>query len=129
MGAAPAWDYMTKLHENVQVYTHSGSAPCNSAARGKYSVGVSLDMRAVTLKNQGLPIEIIVPTDGVGFDLEGSAIPRGGRNLEAAEKLADWAVIRAANRTYGKFYAVLALPGVNPAVRGYPAEFEQRLVK
>jgi iron(III) transport system substrate-binding protein len=123
-----AWDYMAKLHENVQVYTHSGSAPCNNAARGEYGVGISLDMRAVTLKNQGAPVEIIVPTDGVGFDLEGTAILRGTRNAEAAQKRADWAVSKAAMETYGRWYAVLAMPGVVPAVKGYPAEFEARLV-
>lgn len=127
-GEQGAWDYMSRLHENIQVYTHSGSAPCNNAARGEYGVGISLDMRAVTLKNQGAPIEIIVPTDGVGFDLEGTAIMRGTRNLDAAKRLADWAVSRPAMELYGRWYAVLALPGVQPAVRGYPAEFEQRLV-
>ncbi|WP_149535463.1 putative 2-aminoethylphosphonate ABC transporter substrate-binding protein [Siccirubricoccus phaeus] len=129
MGEGPAWDYMAKLHANMQLYTHSGSAPCSNAARGEYGLGISLDMRAVTLKNQGAPIEIIVPTDGVGFDLEGTAIHRGARNLEAAKKLADWAVTRAANELYGRWYAVLAMPGVQPAIRGYPPEFEQRLVK
>jgi iron(III) transport system substrate-binding protein len=29
---------------------------------------------------------------------------------------------------YGRYYALLALPGVEPTVRGYPAEFAQRLV-
>jgi iron(III) transport system substrate-binding protein len=127
-GEQPAWEFMTRLHDNVQVYTHSGSAPCNNAARGEYGVGISLDMRAVTLKNQGAPIEIIVPTDGVGFDMEGTAILRGTRNLDAAKKLADWAVSRGAMQLYGRWYAVLALPGVEPTVRGYPSEFEQRLV-
>lgn len=110
MGEQPAWDYMTKLHENVQVYTHSGSAPCNNAARGEYGLGLSLDMRAVTLKNQGAPIEIIVPTDGVGYDLEATALLRGGRNAEAAKRLVDWTVSRPANQLYGRWYAVLALP-------------------
>lgn len=128
MGEAQAWEFMTRLHENIQVYTHSGSAPCNNAARGEYGLGISLDMRAVTLKNQGAPIEIIVPTDGVGFDMEGTAILRGTRNPDAARRLADWAVSRAAMEMYGRWYAVLALPGVTPVVRGYPAEFEQRLV-
>ena len=128
MGEAPAWEFMTRLHANIQVYTHSGSAPCNNAARGEYGLGISLDMRAVTLKNQGAPIEIIVPTDGVGFDMEGTAILRGTRNLDAAKRLADLAVSRAAMEMYGRWYAVLALPGVTPTVRGYPAEFEQRLV-
>jgi iron(III) transport system substrate-binding protein len=128
MGEGRAWEFMGRLHENVQVYTHSGSAPCNNAARGEYAVGLSFDMRSVTLKNQGAPIDIIVPSDGVGFDLEATAIIRGTRNLPAAQRLADFAVSRPAMELYGRYYALLALPGVEPTVRGYPAEFAQRLV-
>jgi iron(III) transport system substrate-binding protein len=128
MGEANAWTYMTRLHDNIQVYTHSGSAPCNNAARGEYAVGLSFDMRSVALKNQGAPIDIIIPTDGVGFDLEATAVVRGTRNGDAARRLADFAVSSAAMQLYGRYYALLALPGVNPTVQGYPAEFGQRLV-
>jgi iron(III) transport system substrate-binding protein len=127
-GEEGAWDFMSRLHENIQVYTHSGSAPCNNAARGEYGVGLSFDMRSVALKNQGAPIEIIVPTDGVGFDLEATAILRGSRNLVAAKKLADFAASRAANELYGRFYALVAHPGVAPSVQNYPADFAARLV-
>lgn len=127
-GEAGAWDYMTRLHDNIQVYTHSGSAPCNNAARGEYGVGISFDMRSVALRNQGAPIEIIVPTDGVGFDLEATAILRGTRNIAAARRLADFAVSRPAMELYGRYYALLALPGVEPSVRNYPADFAERLV-
>jgi iron(III) transport system substrate-binding protein len=128
MGEGPAWNYMTRLHDNIQVYTHSGSAPCNNAARGEYAVGLSFDMRSVALRNQGAPIDIIIPTDGVGFDLEATAIIRGTRNLDAARRLADFAVSRPAMELYGRYYALLAMPGVEPTVRGYPAEFAERLV-
>jgi iron(III) transport system substrate-binding protein len=127
-GEGPAWDFMTRLHDNMSVYTHSGSAPCNNAARGEVGLGLSFDMRAVTLVNQGAPIDVIVPTDGVGYDLEATAILRGTRNLDAARRLADFAVSREANQLYGRFYAMLARPDVEPTVRGYPAEFAQRLV-
>jgi iron(III) transport system substrate-binding protein len=110
MGEGPAWTYMTRLHENVQVYTHSGSAPCNNAARGEYGAGLSFDMRSVALRNQGAPIDVIVPTDGVGFDLEATAIVRGTANLDAARRLADFTVTRAAGDLYGRFYALLAHP-------------------
>jgi iron(III) transport system substrate-binding protein len=127
-GEGPAWDFMTRLHDNMSVYTHSGSAPCNNAARGEVGLGLSFDMRAITLVNQGAPIDVIVPTDGVGYDLEATAILRGTRNLEAARRLADFAVSREANQLYGRFYAMLARPDVEPTVRGYPAEFAQRLI-
>lgn len=127
-GEAPAFDFMTRLHENIAVYTHSGSAPCNNAGRGEYAVGLSFDMRSVALKNQGAPIEIIVPTDGVGYDLEGTAVVKGTRNLAAAQRLADFSVSRPAMELYAKYYALLALPGVEPTVKGYPADFEARMV-
>jgi iron(III) transport system substrate-binding protein len=128
MGEARAWEFMTRLHDNVQVYTHSGSAPCNNAARGEYAVGLSFDMRSVALRNQGAPIDVIVPTDGVGFDLEATAIVRGTRNLDAARRLVDWTVTREANELYGRYFALVAHPGVTPSVQNYPAEFAERLV-
>jgi len=128
-GEEQAWAFMTRLHENIAVYTHSGSAPCNNAARGEYAIGLSFDMRAVTLKNQGAPIEIIVPTDGVGFDLGGAAILRGTRQEAMAKRLMDFAVSRPAMELYGRYYALLGLPGVTPSVQGYPPEFAERLAK
>lgn len=128
MGEANAWEFMNRLHENIQVYTHSGSAPCNNAARGEYAVGLSFDMRSVALRNQGAPIDVIVPTDGVGFDLEATAILRGTRNLEAARRLVDWTVSREANELYGRFYALVAHPEATTTVQNYPADFAQRLV-
>jgi len=128
MGEAQAWSFMDRLHENVQVYTHSGSAPCNNAARGEYGAGLSFDMRSVALRNQGAPIDVIVPTDGVGFDLEATAIVRGTANLDAARRLADFTVTRAAGDLYGRFYALLAHPAATSTVENYPADFAARLV-
>jgi iron(III) transport system substrate-binding protein len=128
MGEAPAWEFMTRLHDNVRFYTHSGSAPCNNAARGEFVMGLSFDMRSVALKNQGAPIDIVIPTDGVGFDLEATAIVRGTRNLEAAQRLADWTVTKEANELYGRFFALVAHPDVKPTVPNYPADFADRLV-
>jgi iron(III) transport system substrate-binding protein len=129
MGEAPAWEFMTRLHENIAVYTHSGSAPCNQAARGEYAIGLTFDMRAVALRNQGAPIDIIVPSDGVGFDLEAAAIHRGTRNLEAAQRLMDFAVSREAMELYGRYYALLGRADVQPTVQNYPPEFAERLAE
>lgn len=128
-GADAGWKFMAALNENIATYLHSGSAPCTNAARGEFAVGIGLDMRAVELRNQGAPIQIIVPTDGVGYDLEGTAILKGTKNLEAAKRLADFSVTYEANTLYGKFYALLARPDVKSTVENYPPEFAERLVK
>jgi iron(III) transport system substrate-binding protein len=129
MGEAGGWDYMTKLHDNVAVYTHSGSAPCVQAARGEAAVGISFDMRAAREKTQGAPLDIAVPTDGVGWEMEGSAIVRGTRNMAAAQKLMDFSASQAANQLYARFYNIVAHPAVQGAAPNYPAETESRLIR
>ena len=42
MGEAEAWKFMDALHENIAVYTHSGSAPCVQAAKGERVAGIAL---------------------------------------------------------------------------------------
>jgi iron(III) transport system substrate-binding protein len=86
-------------------------------------------MRAAREKTQGAPVEIVVPTDGVGWEMEGSAIVKGTRNLAAAKKLMDFSASLAANELYAKYYNILAHPGAKGVAVNYPAETEARLIK
>ncbi|MDI3309210.1 MAG: putative 2-aminoethylphosphonate ABC transporter substrate-binding protein [Acetobacteraceae bacterium] len=129
LGEEEGWRFMDALHENIAVYTHSGSAPCVQAARGERLAGISLDMRGAREKTQGAPIEVIVPPEGTGWEMEALAIVRGTRNLDAARKIADWAATRGANQLYSRFYAVVALPGVTNTPPNYPAHAEERMFR
>jgi iron(III) transport system substrate-binding protein len=129
MGDGPAWAYMDKLHDNVGVYTHSGSAPCVQAARGEFAIGISFDMRAASEKTKGAPLEIVVPTDGVGWDMEASAIVKATKNMAAAQKLMDFSASPAANEIYAKYYNIVANPSAKGTAPNYPAETEARLLK
>ena len=128
MGEAGAWQFMDKLHENVAVYTHSGSAPCVQAARGERMVGIGFDMRGASEKSKGAPIELVLPKEGAGWDMEASAIVKGTKNLAAAQRLMDFAVSRKANELYGKYYAIVATPGLNVAPPNYPANAEPSML-
>ena len=64
MGKDAAWAFMDKLHDNMAVYTHSGSAPCVQAAKGERVAGLGFDMRGAREKSAGAPIELIVPSEG-----------------------------------------------------------------
>ncbi len=129
MGEAQAWTFMDKLHDNVAVYTHSGSAPCVQAARGERMVGIGFDMRGASEKSKGAPIELVLPKEGSGWDMEATAIVKGTKNLAAAQRLADWTVTRKANeQLYGKYYAIVATPGLNVAPPNYPANAEPAML-
>ena len=119
-GEDGGWEYMDGLHANISRYTHSGSAPCKLAAAGETTIGVSFAFRGAKSKAAGAPIEIIVPTEGVGWDMEATAIVAGTANLEAAQTLVDWTVTQKANELYNSGYAVVAYPGVAQPVEYFP---------
>ena len=129
MGEKAGWEYMDKLHQNVAVYTHSGSAPCVQAGKGERVIGIGFDMRGAKEKTGGAPIDIILAKEGAPWDMEATAILKGTKNLAAAQKLADFAVSKPAYEMYGKFYAIVGYPGMSPAPLNYPPSADEAMVK
>jgi len=128
MGEKAGWEFMDKLHNNIAVYTHSGSAPCVQAARGERVIGIGFDMRGAREKTAGAPIDLILAKEGSPWDMEATAIVKGTKNLAAAQKLADFAVSKAAYELYGKSYAIVGFPGMNPAPPNYPPSADAAMV-
>jgi iron(III) transport system substrate-binding protein len=128
-GEADAWKYMDALHENIAQYTHSGGKPCRQAGAGEFPIGVSFEYRAVTTKKGGAPIDIIFPTEGLGWDLEASGIMKNTKKVEAARALMDWLATPGAMELFAKNFAVLAMPGMAKPLDFVPADYEKRLVK
>lgn len=129
MGEEEGWAYLDKLHENISVYLHSGSKPCVAAAQGEYTIGLSFEYRAAREKTKGAPIDIIIPAEGAGWDMEASAIIAGTDQLEAAQRLLDFSVTLAANELYNESYAVVAMPGVSKVIPNYPVEAESLMIE
>ena len=129
MGEDKAWAYMDALHKNIGQYTHSGSKPCKSAATGEFPIGIAFEYRAVKTKKEGAPIDIILPSEGLGWDLEATAIVKGTKNLDAAKRLADFSASKDAMMQYEKNFAVLAVPGIAKPDPLLPADYEKRLTK
>ena len=119
-GEEKGWDYMDALHNNIAAYTHSGSKPCKMAASGETVIGVSFAFRGAKSKADGAPIEIIVPSEGIGWDMEASALIAGTANEEAAKTLLDWSITPKAMEMYNVGYAVVAIPGIAKPVEFFP---------
>ena len=127
-GEEGGWAFMDALHENIARYTHSGSKPCKLAAAGEIPIGISFAFRGAKSKAAGAPLEIIVPSEGVGWDMEATAIMAGTANLEAAKTLVDWTVTRTANEMYNTGYAVVAMPGVAKPVEHFPEGLNEAMI-
>jgi iron(III) transport system substrate-binding protein len=124
-GEDRTFTYMDALHNNIKFYLDSGSSPCQKAASGEVIAALSWDVRSVDLKTKGAPIEVIFFQEGLGWDLQGSAIRKGTPKLEAAKKFMDWVISDSAMRLYAQNYHVLAIQSFEKPNPNYPPNFSK----
>lgn len=127
-GEDKGWDYMDALHQNISRYTHSGSKPCKLAASGEIPIGISFAFRAAKSKKQGAPLDIVFPTEGLGWDMEATSIIKGTKHLDAAKTLMDWTVSKKANELYSEGYAVVAMPKIAKPIEYFPEDAESLMI-
>jgi iron(III) transport system substrate-binding protein len=126
-GEQKGWDFMQRLDQNVATYVHSGSKPCKDAARGEIPIGISIDFRAAQAKTQGLPVEIVIPSEGVGWDLEATGLVKGAQHPAEAKAFVDWAMTPEAMQLYAKNLALVADPAVSTPPPGLPKDYAKHL--
>ncbi|MBU2513579.1 ABC transporter substrate-binding protein [bacterium] len=107
-----AWDFLKKLDENMGQYIKSGSKPAKLTAAGEYAVGCSLAFVFTSLKEKGFPVELALPAEGVGYELEANGLANGAKHKEAAKKFLDWAISKNAMEEYAKFKLGVTYPGI-----------------
>ena len=107
MGEEAAWKYMDDLHSNVAVYTHSGSKPCKQAGAGEFPIGISWPGRAIKIIKAGAPMEMIIPEEGIGWEMQVVAIMKGTKNLEDSQTLIDWTLGRGME-LFGERQSIIA---------------------
>ena len=92
-------------------------------------MGISFDFRGNDVKQKGAPVELVFPKEGLGWDIEASAIMKNTKKMDAAKKLMDWVATKEANEAYSKNFAIVAHPAVKPALAHIPSDLETRLIK
>lgn len=129
MGEEEGWAYLDKLHENMAVYTHSGSKPCRMAGAGEVAIGISFDYRAVQQKESGEPIQPVFPVEGSGWEIEANALVKKGEIAPAAKTFLDWAISDEMMRMYAANYPITAATTDVAIPEGYPADPIAQLVE
>ncbi|HYP81999.1 putative 2-aminoethylphosphonate ABC transporter substrate-binding protein [Variovorax sp.] len=128
-GEKDGWKYMDALHENIAQYVHSGSKPCKQAGAGEFPIGISFEFRAHQVKKSGAPVELIFPSEGLGWDIEATGIMKNTKKMAQAKRLADWMASKQANEITANWWAVVAYPGVASKLEGIPDNYEKLLAK
>ncbi|MFD0590393.1 putative 2-aminoethylphosphonate ABC transporter substrate-binding protein [Paenibacillus sp. GCM10027627] len=125
-----AWSYMDKLHDNMMVYTHSGSKPAKMAASGEVPIGISYGFSGIQQKQKGAPVEVIFPKEGSGWELEANALVKKGEIKPAAKLFLDWAISDEPMKEYNKNYAILSIKQEGATIpEGYAKDPVSQLAK
>jgi iron(III) transport system substrate-binding protein len=96
MGEDKGFEYLKKLHQNINQYTKSGAAPAKAASLGESLIGITFQHDAVVMAIQGAPVTIVSPCEGTGYEIGSMSLIKGARNLDNAKKWYDWALTAAA---------------------------------
>ena len=91
-GEDKGFEFMKGLHQNINQYTKSGSAPIKAAARGETTLAIVFQHDMVTQVVKGFPIKIVSPCEGTGYEIGSVSIIKGARNLDSAKKWVDFAL-------------------------------------
>jgi iron(III) transport system substrate-binding protein len=92
MGEEKGFAYLKALHKNINQYTKSGAAPARATGIGETTVGIAFQHDLVTMVVDKLPLKVVTPCEGTGFEIGSMSIIKGTRNLDNARKWYDWAL-------------------------------------
>ena len=115
------WKYLDALDKNMAEYTKSGSKPCKDAAAGERAIGVSFEYVAMKMKKDGAPVEMVLPKEGSGYEIEANALTKRGKANAAAKQFLDWAITDEAMQHYSKYFAAVSVAGF-PVPEGLPKD-------
>lgn len=90
LGEDAAFQYFKAIAPNVQTYTQSGTAPSGALAIGETPIAIQFSPGFLKLADEGYPVEVVFPSEGVGYEVAALSILKGAQNLDEAKKLVDW---------------------------------------
>jgi iron(III) transport system substrate-binding protein len=123
------WAYLDALDKNVVAYTDSGSTPAEFAGTGEHPIGISFDFRILKEMKKGVPLAIVFPTEGSGWEMEANALIQKANIKPEAKVFLDWALGPTAFKYYGDNYGIAGIPSYAHPPEGFPADPQKQMIK
>jgi len=121
-GEEKAYQYMKALGPNIQTYPSSGTAPSKGVSVGQCMIGIQFTPAFFEFIDNGYPLEVVYPKEGVWFEAPAVSILKGAKNVESAQALVDWLVSSKGQNalTDAKTFFYPVVPGAKLG-KGMPA--------
>jgi iron(III) transport system substrate-binding protein len=120
--------YWKDVHKNVLQYTKSGAAPMQFLERGEATIGLVFSHDIFVSVEKGLPIKIVFPSEGTGYEVGGMALIKGAKNPEQAKQWITWALTKDAQEIGATAKAYQAPTNTNAKVPK-PEFLQVKLIK
>lgn len=101
LGADAGWEYLRTLAPLVGQFPSSGGAPPQLVGTGEYAIGVAYLHALARYRNEGFPVETIVPPLTAG-EVGAVSIIAGGPNRAAAEAFVDFVLSVPAQEQFAR---------------------------
>lgn len=117
LGTQKGWRMLESINKNVGQYSKSGSKPCTMVSMGEYAVGASSAIAAKEAIRQGYPVQMVIPSEGAGYELEANALMKASKHKKDAKRFLDWTLSATVNQLYAERKAIVwAKPETNQTV-------------
>ena len=117
-----AFAYFKDLSKSVEQFTRSGSAPGKSCALGEIPIAIGYLHDQIKLQREGAKIQIVIPSDGTGFETASMSILKDGPDPLNAKKLYDWVLGKKAMDIIAKWYVIPLSNLATPTDTGFSLE-------
>lgn len=129
-GEEEAWNYFSKLNDNIPFYGKRGGDPQEKVVAGEFAIGIiPVAKKPFDVANEN-GLEIVWPEDGIPWVPEGVAIFKNSQGVDVAKAFVDF-MLKDENQQLlaeldGKDGAQMIKPGIKGYEIGLPKE---RLIK
>ena len=83
---------MKRIHGNVDNYTRRATNAARAVARGDVTIGIAFMYSVAQEVADGFPVKLIVPCEGVAYDVLAMSIVSKARNSDVARTFYEWAL-------------------------------------
>lgn len=108
-GEEKTFEYLKQLDQNVSHYVKSAQVTSN-LARGESALSIGFIHSYATEKENGAPLEAILPCEGDAYSLGGLSIIKNARNMSNAKLFVDWALSAEAQEIPWREVGVYQIP-------------------
>jgi iron(III) transport system substrate-binding protein len=135
MGDQKGWEYLKQLDANIAQYTSSGSKPGRMARDKEYPIGITYDFAVVKIINEfveakvPVPIKLVIPKEGVGYELEVTALMKTSKNKADAKKFLNWLMSDRAVALYDQLAAMNCITGTSRSKAAQQANLPSDVTK